>query len=267
MLSTALLLSAALVAPSLAFPTTTQPASGVLVLGHDAPPCASFHGRVGARVRTPLHYLDAECAASAPQYRGAPFSWEAGSLLWARDSDLDESVMELAARKAEIAADLVALEHQQQVTFGHNYAPRLVLELPGGEGKLMQFATDSHLLEWTSRPEYSFTELVAISEHPLPSLPSFSSSSSAGDGGAAFIGGELVPKRDVDRVAAHLKDLKFSPLLSTLLESFPKANITQDVRYLSGEDQSLAADDTERWHTRHSMSEGGAKASAWLLRE
>lgn len=58
-----------------------------------------------------------------------------------------------------------------------------------------------------------------------------------------------------------------SAQISTLLSSFRKKDFVSDVRYLSGEDQSNAISDEERWTSRHSMSEGGVKASNWLMRE
>lgn len=265
---------------SQASPVHEAPSTGQLLLQHPTsrsppPACASFHGRLPTKAHTGLYYAAQECATTSGA-RGIPFDWSDGRLLWVGDSALDEGVAELVTRRDQLRA---ARTEQQQQVFGVVQGWRVLTELGGDDGELIQIEDDEILRSWTQSEEWALKEMVAISMEPLVAPATSKTALGAVDG-------STVPSRDVQRIQDHLDELRFSPLvslellivtsrltpspplqISTLLSTFGKKDFVPDVRYLSGEDQSAAVSDDERWVSRHSMSEGAIKASNWLLRE
>lgn len=212
----------------------------------EAPACATYHGPVGSLA---LLYLPPSCSAPSGTH-GTPFDWSAGRLVWVTESVLDKEVNELRERKAELAR---TVEGGAQLRFGVEEETRMVLDL-GKAGQLVQFPSDEALLSWTSDAAHALTELVAISSLPLPLLKALRTSST---------GSSTVDQRSIKRIVDHLAALRFSPLISTLLATFPRKQFKKDVQWLSGEQQG--GEEREKWVSRHSMSEGGAKASDWIL--
>lgn len=129
--------------------------------------------------------------------------------------------------------------------------------------QLWQFPSDASLEAWTSSASTALRTLVSVSHTPLAIPPAFLASSFS-SAPVTIKGGETVPHQHVARIVKHLDNLKFSPLVSLLLSKLPVEDIVADVLYLSGEEQVGATDKTS-WVSRHSMSEGGHKASDWLL--
>lgn len=256
--------------------------TGQLLVQHPTSPtppaCASFHGRLPIRPHTSLYYASADCTASSGA-RGLPLEWTEGRLLWTADSELDATVDALVTRRDELNAMRTMQQTDQQTLGSGSQGWRVVLDLGEGRGELIQVENDEMLRSFTQSEEWSLREMVAISEDPLPAPAVVVNSLGTANDSAG------VPSRDVKRVQDHLDSLKFSPLvcglklcafdaltlyavqISTLLGTFRQKQLIADVRYLSNEDQSLAQSDDERWVSRHSMSEGSVKASAWLLRE
>lgn len=231
------------------------------------PSCATYHGQVGATHPSHLFYLPSDCSSSYFQtLSSAPFSWTDGQLVWVSDTALDASIAELVNRRDEAAfQSAVQEQQQQQLSFSAASAsdsdPRTVLELPAGQGRLVQFSSDTHLESWTEDPSKSFTELVAINPSPLPLL----ASSSPAPGASLYPPVIPVPSLDVARIAAHLEKLKFDSLISTLVSTLPRKTFERDVKYLSGEVQP--AKEGQGWESRHSLSEGGRRASNWIIGE
>jgi hypothetical protein len=266
-LVTMLVASAALMSQSYASPVPTS--SSLLVLPSLAlpslPPCATYHGRIGTTL-SGLHsiiYLPAGCSIDGTASRVIPFEWDNGRLTWVTDSAIDTSVLELMDRKYNLAMARVARgggeASQMRLGAGRGeVGVRNVLRLPGGMGKLVQFSTDDDLSNWTMDEDHSYFELVSISVDPLPRPAS--DASLEGTSGL----GSAVDKASVKRVTDHLHKLRFSPLISKMLTWLPREQFKKDVRYLSGEDQR-GANASQSWHSRHSMSEGGTRASFWLL--
>ncbi|KAK4048093.1 hypothetical protein OIV83_004963 [Microbotryomycetes sp. JL201] len=163
-------------------------------------------------------------------------------LAWIGDSVVEESV-----RQARVRSRLASLP-DQVVLDSENFAPRTAtIELGPGRGTLVFLKGPVALLEWTMSDSMALKEIVVVSKDSLP-LPL------ARGNERGLYGGDSVPRKDVER-------------LSTVLSKFPGKQLVSDLRYLSGEEQSTATTDDERWQSRHSMSRGGAKASAWLLRK
>ncbi|SCV74418.1 BQ2448_8057 [Microbotryum intermedium] len=252
-----------------------------------APPaCASFHARLGTRPSsTDVYYLSSECvdsshsASSSASSHFISFDWSHGSLMWVAPSSLDADLLQ--QRQAEIqevvfARQLVTYQQVQAQTHlsssradsastsDESSGVRLIAPLPVGQGRLVQLESDALLRTWTEDPIHALQELVFISPDPLPQ-PSRGVLASDAVADGPVQGGELVSKRDRERVVDILDGLKFNPLLSKLVKTLSKKAIIADVRYLSAEDQSSATTSSERWISRHSMSEGAGRASKWLL--
>ncbi|KDE08099.1 hypothetical protein MVLG_01581 [Microbotryum lychnidis-dioicae p1A1 Lamole] len=244
------------------------------------PECASFHARLGTRPEsTDVYYLTSECLQShrsssslSSASASSPFiafDWSHGSLLWVTSSSLEADLLQ--QRQAQIQEVIFARQlatYQQaraQIPLSdESGGVRLVAPLPPAQGRLVQLETDTLLREWTEDPIHALQELVFISSEPLPPPSRAMLASEVGLEGPVQ-GGELVSKKDRQRVVNILQGLKFNPLLSKLVKTLSKKAIIADVRYLSAEDQSSAKTSSERWISRHSMSEGAERASDWLL--
>ncbi|SCZ96720.1 BZ3500_MvSof-1268-A1-R1_Chr4-1g06653 [Microbotryum saponariae] len=249
------------------------------------PECASFHARLGTRPEsTDVYYLTSECLqsyrssslSSASASRFIAFDWSHGSLMWVTSSSLEADLLQ--QRQAEIQEVIFARQlatYQQtraqiplpgsKIKSDESAGVRLIAALaPAAQGRLVQLETDTLLREWTEDPIHALQELVFISSDPLPPPSRAVLASEAGVEGPVQ-GGELVSKKDRQRVVDILQGLKFNPLLSKLVKTLSKKAIIADVRYLSAEDQSSATTSSERWISRHSMSEGAERASDWLL--
>ncbi|KAK4698686.1 hypothetical protein P7C70_g7586, partial [Phenoliferia sp. Uapishka_3] len=244
------------------FPLATLSiASNLLVLPSvsEAPACATYHGPISA---SHLFHLPPTCFHSqSSDLIYAPLDWDAGRLMWVHETALEESVEALLSRKAELdfESELQA-QGIQQTYFGSRSIdenePKLVMKLPAGQGHLVQFPSDASLSRWTSSPTNAFLELVFISPAPLI-LPTTESS--------LYPAPMPVPQPSIDRISQHLKNVKFNSLISILVSTFPRDGFIKDVKYLSGEDQKAKAG--EGWVSRHSMSEGGRRASNWIVGE
>ncbi|KAM0755208.1 Zn-dependent exopeptidase [Meredithblackwellia eburnea MCA 4105] len=229
------------------------------------PACATYHGLLPLSTSSHILYFPPSC--TSPD--GAiPFTWTEDSVLaWAIPSALDEQVEELVERRDRIAfQSLVKKQQKVQESQSAFSASREESEEEGvsffslklddnrQDGVLVHFSTPSSLSRWTSDPRYCFHELVGISPIPLP-IPAIASS--------FYPPPQPVPAPDVARIQHHLDTLKFNSNISSLLASFPRAPFKTDVEYLTGENQ--VAPEGEGWKSRHSMSEGGRKASNWLF--
>ena len=170
--------------------------------------------------------------------------------MWLSPTAIDESIPALVARRQELAFEAA---RGAQVVFGARRGPKEVHVLPTNQGKLVSFGKDE-LQRWTSDPLSAFSELVFISPDPLPS-PAPSNS--------LYPAPTPVPAESVARISHHLKNLRFNSLISALIETFPRKAFVRDVKWLSGEDQRMQ--DGEGWVSRHSMSEGGRRASDWIV--
>lgn len=198
------------------------------------PSCATYHGRVSLKSRPWIYYIDRACAALATsegQVFGSvvPFEhWDSsngedngGRLVWVGDTEVEQSVLE--------AHGVIAPEQQREVHGGGvDPGPQLVLSnshkshiqdgivlvsdlSDEGMGQLLYVPPTSGNVDLFDRPEWALKEVVAISQLPLVVDPR------AGNGVASTsmvtTGDELVPKKDVERVRAHLDGLRFSPLV------------------------------------------------------
>lgn len=136
--------------------------------------------------------------------------WNEGRVLWVGDSALDEGVQELMTRKEEllVAQALKVQQEEQQHAFGAQRGWKILAEL-GDEGQIIQVEDDEMLRVWTHSAEWSFKEMVAISEEALPSPVASAQAVGAVDSN--------IPSRDVQRIQDHLDDLRFSPLVRASL--------------------------------------------------
>lgn len=125
-----------------------------------------------------------------------------------------------------------------------------VYQLPISRSLHAETDIDDLLSLYTSSPSTAHLEFLTISSLSLP-FPSLSSSSS-------------VPPSSISRIVEISSQIRFSPLVSELLATLPRDGFKKDVKYLTGEDQGDVKSD-KGWTGRHSMSEGGRKASDWIL--
>ncbi|GAA5995318.1 uncharacterized protein JCM10292_005098 [Rhodotorula paludigena] len=287
---------------ALAAPSPRPPASSRLVVvpraaphsAHSVPACATLHATVGARTLLDLYHVPREClhAADGPaatRFRAddddslvsldVPHDWLlseqrllsdgeapdgsdlAGALVWLHPVAVDSSPSTAAPSSAS-----------DQLLFsapGPDLDPALDLDLdsvrlPFNEGHLVRLPTSvpsalSFLSRLSSDPLFARLSPVVLSRRPLPLLPE-----TAAEADPRF---PPMPDRAVRRVKQHLDGLRFDPLLSTLLAEMDRGKalkkLRRDVRTLSGEDQHGVEED-KRWKSRHSMSEGGYRASDWV---
>lgn len=242
------------------------------------PSCSTYHGKTPTK--DPLHFIYYPAGCPFIDLEAtivSPFNWEDGKVMLSFDSSLDESVLELSERKAELVASKMILEmdrpksgsSESQQRFGivNNNGPNLISSTKFGE--LYQFTNDQQLIDFTSNDLYSFTELVAIHSSPLP-FPNFHRSTSdvINNNSDNLLNSLSNPVDESSRlkIVDHLKKLKFSNLITTILASLPREQLVKDVEYLTGENQPGATSE-DSWHSRHSMSSGGFKASNWMLKE
>lgn len=245
------------------------------------PDCATYHGtaneyslyRFSLSCPLPLQSAATNAQASPWKLISLPTrlssslqldgTQEEGHLIHSQPSALDLSVPALVERLTQLSFTRSEADHQHPFSSSNPQDdPQILHTFDNQAGHLLYFPTSSSLHSFTSSQDNAFVELVSIPSWPLPlPLSSLSSSSSS-----KFYPPPIpVPEKEVARIQHHLDNLKFQPLISILLESLDKAKFTSDVRYLTGENQTTAASEDEEWVSRHSMSEGGYKASNWLL--
>lgn len=182
------------------------------------------------------------------------------------------------------------------------FAPAHVIDLDpisapntGGSGALISLSP-SNLTHNLAQLEY-LTSHPLLAHWTLVAVPLSSTTPSLAEGSPY----PEVPKFAVDRIRHHLDALAFQPTLSAIIKSLEgkkaEDRIRQDVQVLSGEDQSslkhhekVRADRLDnaggrssrfgaplysggrklilvaclQWVSRHSMSEGGHRASDWV---
>ena len=159
-----LTVSALLAASVLGSPTPRPTAPGTLLVTPLTPAhstalsilassdCATYHGIVGVADRLALFYAPVGCDArvgggahEVPVGGGArevPVVWGEGEVIWAGQTEVDESVSELRDRKTLVEAAFSqawlsgkpeGLAGRSQLAFGleRSHAPRLVVELEG----------------------------------------------------------------------------------------------------------------------------------------
>ncbi|BGP42999.1 hypothetical protein JCM10449v2_007014 [Rhodotorula kratochvilovae] len=243
--------------------------------------CATYHGTVGAQHLLDVYHLSAACASLAP-FAAAAVTGESiaiestdtwtqptdeqdltGALVWLHPTILDVDPTSLRAGPDPVLVDA----HSAQLAFSAPadfllapLSPGDGVLLPHGEGRLLRLSTTSQahalaqLAHLSSHPSFAHFSPVVLSRTPV---------ALAGDDRFP-----TVPESAVRRVEKHLDGLRFDPLLSSLVASLGSEKsverMKKDVRTLSGEDQSRVVED-ERWVSRHSMSEGGFKASNWVF--
>ncbi|BGP57866.1 hypothetical protein JCM8202_001780 [Rhodotorula sphaerocarpa] len=296
-LATALLFSASTVPVTLANPVP-QPATPrdhfALVSRSDPTtraelPCGVYQGQVGAIDLADLYLVtDKEVRegclrAAGSRARVAPYAGptergeeggSVGPLFWLRSDTLEIAAEEyepfrsggqfvLSGGSESLQSSVLV---QTLAGLNQRLAPKHVLDLPvSAEGALvlLSLTNATHRLAQldylTSHPLLAHYTLVAV---PL-SLPPTGST-----GPASLVDPyPAVPQTSIDRLRTHLDTLAFQPTLSAILRSLhgtrAQERIRTDVRILSGEDQRSLRK-LERWTSRHSMSEGGHRASNWV---
>jgi hypothetical protein len=206
----------------------------ILPSSSSAPPsCASYHSSIAS---SKLYLVPSDCALSSAVDQSSILEVDEaqGSIYWVQPTALDPSHPGLA--------DLSRAHVDSQHAFSAPEAqPKLLASLANGH-EIVQFASDEALSAYTRSSSSAYKELVHLSLYPPP---------------------QPVPPESVSRIAHHLKQLKFEPLVSTLLNALPRTQFKTDVMMLSGEDQQGLSED-KGWKSRHSMSEGGHRASDWM---
>lgn len=250
--------------------------------------CATYQGQVGSSTLADLYLVDdanEQCfsesdvtGAYGTQYR-VPVATKSkgrgdvGSLFWLRPDTIEIASEEAEYSSTDGSAQVVlsgaSVPASPAQTIKHllasldpTLAPGHVLDLPNAkeEGALVSLSVHDAAIRLvqldylTSHPLLSHYSLIAV---PL----SLKGSNAVND---AF---PAVPPKSIERVKAHLDHLRFQPTLSAVLKSLEgekaESRIRRDVQVLSGEDQSSLSRQ-EKWVSRHSMSEGGFRASNWL---
>lgn len=141
-----------------------------------------------------------------------------GRVVWIGDTLVDSTVLQLEerARRNEESARVGGADRsatwRQQVLFGgysqKEVNTRVLLELPDRAGQLVWIESDEVLREWTMDDRMTLKEIVAVSNEGLP-VPSDDDENKG------------VPKKDADRIARHVKELKFSPLVCSSSYAWP----------------------------------------------
>lgn len=232
--------------------------------------CSQYHGK--STGLDPFYFIHYPAGCKIEEsYDGdsltIPFDWNEGRLILIVDSSLDlESSIKLKERKLELDTKRMILEmensaydQQSQQTFKSNsIEPKLILKLNENES-LYQFNSDQQLSDYTSNELNSYKELVVISSDSLPLPQSFSSIATT------TTTTSTVDERSVKRIVDHLKSLRFSSLIATIINSLPSDQFVKDVERLTGENPGTL--ESENWISRHSMSSGGVLASNWVLKQ
>ncbi|GAA5971635.1 hypothetical protein JCM8115_005890 [Rhodotorula mucilaginosa] len=280
-----------------AAPSPSSPAAALLLVQRSdaahreteaVPNCAQYQGTVGSPRVSDLYLVTSQCRRRhavqlATETRSVTYDFETlesqaqggdsavGPLFWLRPDDLDVE----ANIQVQAQTQLVLSQHSAPrsvkdllLLLDPEFAPAHVIDLDpisapntGGSGALISLSP-SNLTHNLAQLEY-LTSHPLLAHWTLVAVPLSSTTPSLAEGSPY----PEVPKFAVDRIRHHLDALAFQPTLSAIIKSLEgkkaEDRIRQDVQVLSGEDQS-SLKDHEKWVSRHSMSEGGHRASDWV---
>ncbi|GAA5865198.1 hypothetical protein JCM3774_002168 [Rhodotorula dairenensis] len=250
-----------------------------------APDCASYQGTVGARTLSDLYLVTPPCR-HAVQHRSVPYHGGSqhqehgtiGSLFWLRPDTLD--LGDLGTQRQGPPQFVLASDASPPRTvrsllaaLDPNLAPSYVIDLESEDGAA--FEDEGALVSLSvSNSTRRLAQLEYLTLHPLLAhytLVAVPLSTAIASSSSSALGGNTpypdVSEFAIKRIRHHLAALEFQPTLSAVLKSLEgekaEQRIRKDVQVLSGENQS-SLHEHEKWVSRHSMSEGGQRASDWV---
>ncbi|GAA5984483.1 hypothetical protein JCM10908_003369 [Rhodotorula pacifica] len=252
------------------------------------PDCAVHQGAVGSSQVTDLYLVTSPCHAvlsglRSDRHKSILYDVESvpgreeqhsqvGPLFWLRPDNLDlededfpqqpssQVVLSSAPTSTDSIKDLLA-------SLDTALAPSHVVDLPSANRDSNSQEEEGALVSLSrSNATHRLAQLEYLTSHPLLAhytLVSVPLSSASTENNIY----PDVPDFAVRRIQHHLDTLTFQPTLSAVIKSLEgekaEDRIRRDVQVLSGEDQG-ALKEEEKWVSRHSMSQGGHRASNWV---